>query len=113
MKRLLANMFNPYLAQRHLVLDGEPVELRMTLGALAALEAALEEDCLVSMLKRFSGNAFSSRDLILVLNAGLYGAGRNFSIEDRVIEGGATEAAKVARGLLLSAFPEVENASAI
>ena len=44
--------------------------MRLTLGALASLEAALQVGTLV---QRFEGSAFSSRDVMVLLGAGLEG----------------------------------------
>ncbi len=103
-------MRNPYQSEAMLVIDGSPVNLKLTLGALAALEDALGLASLHDLVDRFASNAFSSKDLILVLNAGLYGAGERVSIEDVSIKGGAIEAAKTAMQLLVGAFPkDIEN----
>ena len=46
-----------------LEINGETHVLRLTLGALAELENALEEPSLIALVERFEGNRFSSRDV--------------------------------------------------
>ncbi len=52
-------------------LDGRQYRLRLTLGALAELEAAYEADDLGALVERFSRGRLSAGDLIRVLGAGL------------------------------------------
>ncbi len=109
----IAAVYNPYQAEAMLRIDGEDTHLRMTLGALAALEAALEADSLPALLERLSSERYRTNDLIFVINAGLYGAGQNPNIENRTIEGGALAALRATKLLLLSAFPNEEAALAL
>ncbi len=106
-------MYNPWNSEVALKIDGEIVHLRMTLGAIAALEAALEVDDLSSLVTRFSEGRYRAQDLILVLNAGLYGAKKTPNIELSSIEGGAVEAAKAAANLLVNAFPRLDAQNAL
>lgn len=98
-------MRNPYKAQSMLVINGKTTPLCMTLGALAALESAVGADHLPQLLERFASAQYRASDLILVLNAGLYGAGEDADIEKQSIEGGALAALRASRELLLTAFP--------
>lgn len=100
-------MANPWAGEVALVLDGERHVLKLTLGALAELEAALETGNLVELVARFEGGAFSSRDVLALIVAGLRGGGWTGTAKDLVsadIEGGLTGAARVAAELLARAF---------
>ncbi len=100
-------MANPYAGEVALVLDGERHVLKLTLGALAELEAALGTDTLVALVERFESRAFSTRDVLALVVAGLRGGGWRGRAEDLVsveIEGGPVEAARAAALLLTRAF---------
>ncbi|WP_111735059.1 gene transfer agent family protein [Roseovarius amoyensis] len=100
-------MANPYAGEVALVIDGERHVLKLTLGALAELEAALETGTLVELVERFESSAFSSRDVLALIVAGLRGGGWRGQATDLVsarIEGGALGAARAAAELLARAF---------
>ncbi|SMX42042.1 gene transfer agent family protein [Actibacterium lipolyticum] len=100
-------MGNPYAGEAALVLDGQRHVLKLTLGALAELEASLGADTLVALIERFEGGAFSTRDVLALLLAGLRGGGWSGSAADLAqaeVSGGAVEAARVAAWLLARAF---------
>jgi len=100
-------MGNPWAGEVVLVLDGTRHVLRLTLGALAELEATMREDSLVAMVQRFEGGAFGTRDVIAVLIAGLRGGGwqgQAVDVLDGEIEGGPVEATRVAAELLGRSF---------
>lgn len=106
-------MTNPWAGEVALVLDGNRHVLKLTLGALAELEAALDTGSLVELVARFETGAFSTRDVLALIVAGLRGGGWRGTAKDLVsaeIEGGLTEAARVSAELLARAFmlPEVE-----
>lgn len=90
-----------------LVIDGERHVLRLTLGALAELEAAVGAGSLLDLVQRFEGNGFSSADVLALLKAGLRG-GRSTLAEEALlhaeIEGGPMAAARAAAELLARAF---------
>jgi hypothetical protein len=88
-------------------MDGESHVMRLTLGALAELEAALETGSLVGLVERFEGNRFTSRDVIVLLEAGLRGGRCSVPagvVAQAQIEGGPMAAAKAAAELLARAF---------
>ncbi len=90
-----------------LVIDGQRHVLRLTLGALAELEAALETDTLVALVQRFEGNGFATGDVLALLQAGLSGGQCNLSPDALLhgqIEGGPMAAARAAAELLARAF---------
>ncbi|MEM6587218.1 MAG: gene transfer agent family protein [Pseudomonadota bacterium] len=108
-------MANPWAGEVALVLDGERHVLKLTLGALAEMEAALEAGSLVDLVARFESGAFSSRDVLALIVAGLRGGGWRGTASDLVsaeIEGGLTGAARVAAELLARAFVTPESAKA-
>ena len=103
---------NPWRGDATLVIDGERCVMRLTLGALALLEAALQVGSLVDLVQRFEGGAFSSCDVIALLGAGLQGCYCPVAPEAlgaAMIEGGPMAGARAAAELLARAFvlPEV------
>ena len=100
-------MANPWAGEVELVMDGQRHVLKLTLGALAELEDGLKSGTLVELVERFETGAFSSRDVLALIVAGLRGGGwrgRAESLISAEIEGGALAAAKVAAELLARAF---------
>lgn len=98
---------NPHAGEVALTIDGERHVLKLTLGALAELEAALQTGNLVELVERFESGAFSSRDVLALIVAGLRGGGWRGRAADLVaagIEGGAVGAARAAAELLVRAF---------
>ncbi|SDG37485.1 gene transfer agent family protein [Alloyangia pacifica] len=106
-------MANPWRGEVELVLDGERRVMRLTLGALAELEAALVEGTLVDLVRRFEAGACSSRDVLALIVAGLRGGGWQGTAGDLVsaeIGGGPMAAARAAAELLARAFTLPEDA---
>jgi tail tube GTA-gp10-like protein len=100
-------MGNPYRGDVTLVLNGEALPMRLTLGALAELEAELDSDSLLGLIERFEGGDFRALDIAALLAAGLRGAGWQGSAKDLLaaeIEGGPVKAASLAALLLKTAF---------
>lgn len=100
-------MVNPFAGEVALIIDDERHVLKLTLGALAELEAGLETGNLVQLVERFESGAFSTRDVLALIVAGLRGGGWRGSARDLIsadIEGGAIGAAKTAAQLLARAF---------
>ena len=100
-------MANPFAGEVALVVDGQRFVCKLTLGALAELEASLGTGSLVELVERFEGAAFSSRDVLALIVAGLRGGGWRGAAEDLLsaeIAGGPVGAAKVAAELLARAF---------
>jgi hypothetical protein len=100
-------MANPYAGEVALTLNGQRHVAKLTLGALAELEAALETGSLVELVERFEGQRFSTRDVLALIVAGLRGGGWQGTAHDLLkvdIGGGPMEAAKVAAMLLARAF---------
>lgn len=100
-------MANPFRGEVELTVDGEARTLRLTLGALADLEARLKSESLMEMITRFETGTFKVRDLISLLVAGLNGGGWRVSETELLrarIDGGPLAAAQVAARLLKLTF---------
>lgn len=100
-------MANPFAGEVALVIDGQRLVCKLTLGALAELEASLGTGTLVELVERFEGALFSSRDVLALIVAGLRGGGWRGTVADLLsaeIAGGPVGAAKVAAELLARAF---------
>jgi hypothetical protein len=106
-------MANPYAGEVAVMLDGQRHVAKLTLGALAELEVALDTGSLIDLVERFETQRFSTRDVLALLVAGLRGGGWQGNAADlRTVEigGGPLGAARVAAELLARAFalPEPE-----
>ena len=105
-------MANPWAGEVELVLDGERHVLKLTLGALAELESVLDQDSLIDLISRFESGRVSSRDVLALIVAGLRGGGWRGHSADLLsadVEGGVTEAIRVAAMLLSRAFALPRN----
>jgi len=100
-------MANPWAGEVAIWLDGQRHVAKLTLGALAELEAALEVGTLMELIQRFEGQRFSTRDVLALIVAGLRGGGWQGTAADlRTVEidGGPMAAARAAAELLARAF---------
>ena len=100
-------MDNPWSGVVELEIGGELRAMSLTLGALAELEATLGDDTLVALVERFESGAFSSRDVLALIVAGLRGGGWSVRSADLLaveIKGGPMRAAAAAAQLLARAF---------
>lgn len=100
-------MANPWAGEVELTIDGVPRTLKLTLGTLAELEAALGAESLVALVERFEAGRFSTREVLLLIVAGLRGGGWRGTAEDlrsAEIAGGPLAAARTAAELLVRAF---------
>ena len=107
-------MTNPYAGEVGLVIDGERHVMRLTLGALAELEATLAQGSLVDLVARFEEGAFSTQDVLALIVAGLRGGGWRGTETDLLsaeIEGGPVAAARAAAEVLARAFALPEGAT--
>ncbi|MGR3542439.1 MAG: gene transfer agent family protein [Hasllibacter sp.] len=95
---------NPLAGEVALVIDGRRRVMRLTLGALAGLEAELGAGSLAGLVERFEGRDFSTADVLALLRAGLRGGGEEVDPAHAAIEGGPVAAAKAAAELLARAF---------
>ncbi|SFN41494.1 Phage tail tube protein, GTA-gp10 [Thioclava dalianensis] len=101
-------MVNPWAGEVEIMLDGEPHRAKLTLGALAELEAAIGENGgMIALVERFDQNRFSSGDVLALIVAGLRGGGwEGDAARLRCVEigGGPLAAAAKAAELLARAF---------
>ncbi|NVO27771.1 gene transfer agent family protein [Donghicola sp. C2-DW-16] len=106
-------MANPWAGEVTLQVNGVPVVLKLTLGALAGLEARLGADSLVGLIERFEGGAYRTADLLALIHAGLQGGGwhgTEAELAQAEIAGGFAYAAAVAARALALAFAPPEGA---
>ncbi len=68
-------MANPWAGEVSVTLNGEAHVAKLTLGALAELEAELGTGTLVELVERFEAGRFSTRDVLMLIVAGLRGGG--------------------------------------
>jgi len=100
-------MANPWTGEVAIRLDGQRHVAKLTLGALAELEAALETGTIVDLVERFEGGRFSTRDVLALIVAGLRGGGWQGTAVDLLtveVGGGPVEASRAAAELLARAF---------
>ena len=98
------------------MIDGTPRRLCLTLGSLAELEEAFAASDLAALTTRFSSGRLSARDLMVVIAAGLSGAGERTAtcagpasseaeeVAAMRFERGVAGAAEIAAKLLEAAF---------
>lgn len=104
---------NPFAGEVTLTIDGRPHVLRLTLGALAELEASLKAGSLMELVQRFDEARFSTRDVLALIVAGLRGGGWQGQARDLMqaqIDGGPMAASRAAARLLTLAFAMPEGA---
>lgn len=100
-------MANPWAGEVELVLDGERRICRLTLGALAEMEAELGDESLLDLVQRYETGRYATRDVMALVVAGLRGGGWDGTAADlrtAEIGGGPIEAARVGARLLARAF---------
>lgn len=100
-------MVNPFAGEVALEIDGRRHVAKLTLGALAELEAALEAGGLIDLVTRFEEGRFTTRDVLALIVAGLRGGGWQGTTEDlrcAEVAGGPVMAARAAAELLARAF---------
>ncbi len=108
-------MANPWRGEVLLSVDGVPRVMRLTLGALAELEARLESESLVELIGRFETGGFRVADLVALLVAGLGGGGWRIDEAELLasrIDGGPLAAAQAAARLLKLTFSVPDEGAA-
>ncbi len=95
-------MVNVHRGEIEAELGGRMRKLRLTLGALAELEAACGEEDLLSLITRFEQGSISAVDCIAVLHAGLKGAGEE--VERQEVEDFGPQSVGVVVRLLEASF---------
>lgn len=102
-------MVNRYRGETPLLVDGEIMPMRLTLGTLAELEDAFQVDSLPALGERFTQGRLSARDVTRILTAGLRGAGSSVSadhVAGLAFDGGLNGAIAAAIALLDATFGE-------
>lgn len=100
-------MVNPHRGDVELVINGTPRVMRLTLGAMAELEARLECGSMIELAERFESGRPGAAELMALLEAGLQGAGTPVAegeLADAEIGGGAVAALRAGVALLGAAF---------
>ncbi len=100
-------MANPWAGEVELIIEGEAHTCKLTLGALAELEASLKDETVLDLIERFETGRFATRDVLALIVAGLRGGGWRGTADDLLsseIQGGLLEATRVAAHLLARAF---------
>ncbi len=100
-------MTNPWAGEVTIRVDGVARCCRLTLGALAEMEAGLGGESLIALIGRIEEGRFSGRDVLAIIVAGLRGGGWQGGAADLLaadIEGGPLGAARAAAELLARAF---------
>lgn len=100
-------MPNLHRGEIEAILDGCPMNLCLTLGALAELEAAFGDEDMLALAERFGRGRLSARDATRIIGAGLRGAGH--VIADEAVarmrgEGGAAGFVDAVARLLSATF---------
>ena len=104
-------MVNPWAGEVALQVDGVVRRCRLTLGALAEMEATLEGEGIIALITRIEEGRFTSRDVLAVIVAGLRGGGWDGTAKDLLtadIAGGPVAAARAAADMLARAFAAPE-----
>lgn len=102
-----SEMVNPFAGEVEIRLGGQAHVAKLTLGALAELEADLGAESLIALVERFENGRFLARDVLSVLVAGLRGGGWQGGMAEFLaleMEGGPVAAAHLAAQLLARAF---------
>ena len=100
-------MANRHRGEIDAVLDGKPVTLCLTLGALAGLEAAFGDEDMLALATRFESGRISARDCQRIIGAGLRGSGLDVSdqaVAAMRVEGGAAGYVDIVARLLSATF---------
>lgn len=72
-------MTNIYRGEIEANLNGKSYTLCLTLGALAELEEAFGCNDLIEVIERFQAGKVRAKEMIIILNAGLKGAGNDLA----------------------------------
>jgi hypothetical protein len=100
-------MVNRHRGEIEAVLDGKPLRLCLTLGALAELEDAFGQDDMLALASRFEAGRLSARDAVRVIGAGLRGGGLDLDdahVARMQADGGAAGFVDIVARLLTATF---------
>ncbi len=102
-------MANAHRGEIEAVLDGKPLTLCLTLGALAELEHAFGGEDMLAIAERFETGRIRAEDAIRVIGAALRGAGNDISdaqVANMSIDGGAAGYVRTVARLLNATFSD-------
>ncbi len=102
-------MANAHRGEIEAVLDGKPLTLCLTLGALAELEHAFGGEDMLAIAERFETGRIKAEDAICVIGAALRGAGNDISdaqVANMSIDGGAAGYVRTVARLLNATFSD-------
>lgn len=88
-------------------LDGKSYRLCLTLGALAELESAFGSTDMLSLAARFESGRIAAREVVMIIAAGLRGAGYDVSdtdVRQMQADGGAAGYVDIVARLLSVTF---------
>lgn len=105
-------MANPWSGEVAISVNGVERAMKLTLGALAELEARIAADSLVELITRFENGTYRSVDLLALITAALRGGGWQTSeseVAQAAFEGGLNRAASSAAKCLALAFTPPES----
>jgi hypothetical protein len=100
-------MANRHRGEIEAEIGGAQRTLVLTLGALAELESAFGAEDLTALAARFESGRLKARDLIVIIAAGLRGAGESVSDDDvaaMTAKDGVAGFARIAAELLAATF---------
>jgi hypothetical protein len=100
-------MANRHRGEIEAELGGRKYTLVLTLGALAEIEHAYGGEDMIAIAERFEGGRIKASDAIIVIGAGLRGAGEKMSDEDVAklsVPGGAVGYLQIVAELLKATF---------
>jgi Phage tail tube protein, GTA-gp10 len=100
-------MANRHRGEIEVELGGAQHTLCLTLGALAEIEHAYGGEDLISIAERFETGRIKATDAIIVIAAGLRGAGANIKNDDVAklsVPGGAAGYLRIVADLLKATF---------
>ncbi len=100
-------MPNLHRGEIEAILDGTPMTLCLTLGALAELEASFGDEDMLALANRFASGRLAARDAIRVIGAGLRGAGTDLAdaaVSRMQADGGAAGFVDIVARLLAATF---------
>ena len=103
---------NPHRGEIVATLGGRQWKLRLTLGALAELEAALDAPDLLALAERFEQGRLSAAEAITIIAAGLRGAGHDIGDEEVArleCENGVAGYVDIIARLLAATFPQAAD----
>lgn len=96
---------NPHHGEVSALIGGQPVILRLSLGALAALEASLDPPSLLALAMRFEEGQPRLTDALAIIGAALPGGPQPAAqVAALGVAGGAAGAYQLAARLLATAF---------